>query len=560
MTRQRVENITYVAVILLLAALFGAMNLFTTPKGDDIKYSYVSGTLYEPFVSLLDLWRSKVAHYVEFNGRLSDTVAQIFLGYLGRTAFVICNALMSIALIVSIQRLTAPKEKRLAATVVIAAVLLLFAPVPGETMLWLCGACNYLWPTVLCLTLVSWLSSRTADNVGVSVTAAVALSALVVANFNEAIALPTVAGAICFLVCNRCHITGLRVVAVVVAVVGVAVIFMSPGTLSRADVELSSGEMSTLAIVLHHLKQLVRYGVRYHVMPGLAAVTLLVIAARQSWRVVTGNLWAWIWLMCALMLAILGNDHNERPYFYWSVVSIVIVVKALMSFLAERRRLTRAVVLCALVAVVVMGSHGMSVILRYKHYNDAVERAIIGAPDVAVLPASDFPSNRWAALSYYDSERYNGYGDVYCAYYHKSLIAFLRPPLMEHWKQHASLREGGEAVDYDSSLPNVLDSVYYFAGKSFTLIPCEPSAVVLDEPMLTFHVSHPEWRDEHRERYPYQGLYRHVNTVCFYSLTDRNGTYYLVVPPADPDVTRYEIPVVANGKHCVVTLDRRSAL
>lgn len=540
----------YVALMAFVAAVFAAMNALTTLKGDDILYSYISGTYYEPFERWSDLWRSKLGHYAECNGRLSDTIAQLFLGYAGRGAFAVCNTLMAILLVDVLRRSAAPDAPLTAAGIAIVAILLWFVPVPGETMLWLCGACNYLWPATLTLWLLWWLSRHGNGKHGIACHMAIALAAFVAGNLNEAIAVPTVAGCACYLALNRRLINSLNLTALIAAVIGIAIIFASPGTLSRA-----TGELGGDATVLHHLKQLVRYGVKYHLLPGIAAIVLVMRACRRDRSTLIADAYAWIWLMTTAMLAVLGNDHNERPYFYWSIVSIIIVVKQGAALLAGHRTGLRLITGAAALAMIAAAVHGLQVIYRYKLYDDTVRNKIAAAPDVAVLPASDFQRNRWAMVNLYDSERYNGYGPVYKTYYGKRTIAFLRPPFMEHYEAHDSLLDGGVAQPYKSSLPGVIDSVYYFEDRSFTLVPVDSTVTLPPEPELTFHVEHPERRAAHPERYPYKGLCRHDNMVWYYELQDRAGQRYLVIPPADDDVTAYTIPVMVAGtaRRCTLT-------
>lgn len=130
--------------------------------GDDYVYSFIweGHSIYEPLSenavrvsSLRDLYDSQLLHYFTWSGRLvSHTLAQFFL-WMGKSVFNIFNAFISVLLIAEIYWCSHKGIVTLRADACMLCGIFFaawaFTPGFSHVFLWLDGACNYLWTTVV---------------------------------------------------------------------------------------------------------------------------------------------------------------------------------------------------------------------------------------------------------------------------------------------------------------------------------------------------------------------------------------------------------------------------
>ncbi len=153
---------------LLLLAVFVLMFILNCQMplsyGDDYIYSFVweDWRMMDPLPETAhrvagwgDLLRSQWSHYFSWGGRtFAHTLAQFFL-WQGKALFNVCNALMAVLLVLLIYwtadegRVGFDLEPSRVAWIFF--VLWAFTPGFPTVFLWLTGACNYLWTSVLLL-------------------------------------------------------------------------------------------------------------------------------------------------------------------------------------------------------------------------------------------------------------------------------------------------------------------------------------------------------------------------------------------------------------------------
>ena len=141
--------------VLALGLIFAGMlvlNGLTPLQADDYDYLY-SWDTGKPLAGFLDILRSQAAHYRLWGGRsVTHTLTQTFL-YLGKPLFNVFSAFAYVVLLLEILRLGGISLRSFpsAALLFIHLCLFLFVPYFGVVFLWLDGACNYLFGTVLAL-------------------------------------------------------------------------------------------------------------------------------------------------------------------------------------------------------------------------------------------------------------------------------------------------------------------------------------------------------------------------------------------------------------------------
>lgn len=146
----------------LAAAVFGVMLLFNclTPYiADDFTFAYAFDTGAR-LQTLPQLLQSLAFHYREWTGRIIVKFFAQGFTMLPKAAFNLCNAAAYLGLGLIVYRLAMGRRTGrydVAVFALIQAALWEISPVFGQTNLWMCGACNYLWASLGCLAyLLPW--------------------------------------------------------------------------------------------------------------------------------------------------------------------------------------------------------------------------------------------------------------------------------------------------------------------------------------------------------------------------------------------------------------------
>lgn len=144
------------ALVFLTMLLF---NFLTPYLADDFTFAYAFDTG-ERLHSLPQLLQSLAFHYREWTGRVVvKFFAQGFTMF-PKALFNLCNAAAYLGLGLVIYRLARGRRTGrydLLAFLFIQIALWEVSPVFGQTNLWMCGSCNYLWATLGCLAyLLPW--------------------------------------------------------------------------------------------------------------------------------------------------------------------------------------------------------------------------------------------------------------------------------------------------------------------------------------------------------------------------------------------------------------------
>lgn len=144
------------------ALVFGWMlllNCLTPYLADDYAFAYAFDTG-ERLHSLPQLISSLAFHYQEWSGRVIVKFFAQGFTILPKPVFNVCNAAMFTALGLLLYRLAAGRRTGRSDWLTLAliyAALWEISPVFGQTSLWMCGACNYLWATAgCCAYLLPW--------------------------------------------------------------------------------------------------------------------------------------------------------------------------------------------------------------------------------------------------------------------------------------------------------------------------------------------------------------------------------------------------------------------
>lgn len=547
------HDIAYWCLLAVACVVFLVMNVLTTFKEDDLAFSLIEG-VWTPIDSLWDLARSHANHYVDSNGRTANLVASLFCGLLGKPFFNVCNTLVFGLLAHVLSVLTTGRRSLLALSMFLAMVGTCF-PVPGETMLWLDGSCNYMWAILFSL-MLAWYLGRDHD-VPLSRGRAVALflASFVAGSFNEATTFGFFAGWCLYYAVNRHRFD--RTVALVLAgyLLGMLLIVASPGAWQRA----SSGEIVTHLALPDLLAS--RWYIfsekmwRFYLPVAALAVGVVALFLRKG-EVVFRSQWTYILLSLALVMCALGVLH-ERAYSPLVTVAFIIVVMALWTLL-ERWPRARAIIVvpCLLLAGFTFG-RGLGVLSSYKAYDDQIVSEIKAAPRQVVLLERRFDGySRFVKPMNYHSTEFFGHEVVYCGYYDKDNVQFVADSVYARFNS-GRLLDGATVMPLKSDRPDVVKEILEVEGQDYMIAVLSLDTLPLTPQTARYYFAVPDvaMPPSERERRRNYGLVTDYSPRGFYPLSYQ-GENVLIFPKMDSATSRIVFPLAYDVSLGEVTISR----
>lgn len=148
---KKYSQVINILIIICVGILMYNLNYLTTFRGDDFNYhySFADGTRIS---SLLDVFKSQVAHYKVMNGRIpAHFLMQIFTIF-GKPVFNIMNTIVYLFFIGLVMYMINRSWKINGLSFfMLFIVMWYYTPAYGQTVLWMDGAFNYLWTAVIVL-------------------------------------------------------------------------------------------------------------------------------------------------------------------------------------------------------------------------------------------------------------------------------------------------------------------------------------------------------------------------------------------------------------------------
>ena len=383
MSRRR-SRVAVALMLVFIGTLMLLLNIHTPLMMDDYDYSF-SWVTGERLAGMGDIAASQAAHYRLWGGRsVVHFLAQLFL-YLGKPAFNLANTAMYLLLLLEMAALAGKRGQVCDARALLLAHALMMLVVPffGTVFLWLDGACNYLWGTVLALLpLVILKSEREGGffDAGVS-RGFIALPVCFLSGWtNENTACGVLAAVLLLTLWDRIRgrkVRAWRVAALAAQMLGTAVMLLAPGNFARAGEAASRGMLMELiyrfAVATYCL-------LRYAGIPAVLAL-LALLAARRKRKAVRAQ-WLCVLAGAALLsaYALVGSPQISDRSF---TAVLVLAISALLTVLCDLtkapdlRSLTALAMLSACVAGVSLGA------LRDVKTHEAAWRAQTDAIEAA---------------------------------------------------------------------------------------------------------------------------------------------------------------------------------
>ena len=541
-------GIIYFALLIVAGIVFFIFNLNTTLKGDDLGFLYTSsGEGLKKVQSLPEYFNAIALQYQETNGRLADIIARLLCCITGKGIFNVLNTLVFMLLLHVTTRWIARKNSPFVLALTLLFVLVLI-PFPGETMLWICGATNYMWNVTFTLALLLFVRHQAGKPLSWKEGILLVPAAVIAGQMGEIVSLPTLAALFFYIVLNK-RFTDARLWLVMLAyAVGVAIILASPAIWDRAGTDLHGG--SPIAMLTGTAK---RYA--YFVAPALAVVALVVAPFIKKWfKTDFRSIPVLAFIFSTLLLIALNDPRKDRIYFYAATLAFIILAQYLYQWLQGRHKMLVIGTALLTLACIFPAYKAHSAIRNYLAFHNQVEHDINAAGPDCVLHTYQFPLNRWVAVAHYDSESFTSYNNVYRQYYNKSQILFLRDEAYEQY-QKANFLEGAVPARISSSAPDIIGQLYVLPNRSFSIIPIKQENVLPAAVFMKFNLKQGDNRLTRgtAKQYNLQGALKEHNRLSFFPIT-HNGSTYLVVPAVEDDVSSLSIPVSKDGKATQVTI------
>lgn len=463
--------------LLLLAgcAYMMVLNYYTTLKEDDFLHMNIYGTDGEPINSLLDVFRSWWYHYLGHDGRAANLPDFLFNGLLGKSAFNVCNTLMFGLMAYMISR---HATRRNSATV----LAMLFAyivaawPVPGETLLWVAGSCNYLWTITASLLFIAYLLWHRNTRPGWIQGIAILLLSFLAGAANEGTTMGIAAGLVLYYLFNRDKVDRAVVIAMTGYLLGTVWLISSPGAWERASYDISH-DAGPMQLIMERCRMLKTMTIEF--ITPIAALALGVIALVKNGikKTFTDTPWAFIYL-CLLIFVFLLGKNSARMYTAFSAVSFIIMAMALDTLFKRWRWLAAVAIVAGLAVCSTRFTSNIQQVKDYNEFFKATEQDIINSGDHAILPVHDFKGySRFIKRFGLDSWNHFIHEMTLVEHYGKSNLQFVSDSICTRYHE-GRLTDGALPMPFNTNLPDEIEGVFGVPGQDYMLVKTNHTDII----------------------------------------------------------------------------------
>ena len=218
----------WIVCLACIGVVFYSLMVFTPLFADDLIYHLIWGTQ-QPIESVRDIFISLYHHYLQNNGRfVPHFFVQLFDSILGKNLFNVANTAVFLLFIILLIRLDDKTEWRLLPVVLV----LILALMPGfnNAFLWMSGACNYLWTTVL---LLVFYRLMTQSSINPRYSLFLLLFGILCGWTHEGMMIGFLAGCLCYYTIHRKELTPPRISLLIGLIIGTIFLSLAPGSIHR---------------------------------------------------------------------------------------------------------------------------------------------------------------------------------------------------------------------------------------------------------------------------------------------------------------------------------------
>lgn len=537
----------YPLTLFLMGIVFYLLNYFTPLAGDDYAYCFYFDNFStdvrptpERVTTFAMAWESMWNHYQVVNGRfISHLIIQCFCALWGKGLFNVINTMVFMAFLQVLVLLSGHKKSVLVLSLAFA-VSLWVLPFPGQTMLWMTGAINYLWPTTFALWMVYGLMKYCPKREQLWKHFVTFVLGVLIAWTNESVSAPVSFGLFIYYLANQKQFRGLARSSFLGYALGAALIIFSPGTFSR----LNNDNTVFQPMGVDQLLFLHSYHTIYHlvitVLPFIVLIGYLILYIR-NYRAKTfsifHSLFGCIFLAFLLFLWALGMDDALRVFFGVASFSFVILLHW-SHFIVGRLSCNKYIVVFSIAITILPSYYAIAATQTYFEADAQAREMVMSAPKACVIQQQAVPeSNRfcyYGGMETLSPDRHAFHTRVKAFYYHKDYIQALPSGVYEAWRNGNLLH---------------LESMHTFA--------LSPDQIA--QKIVSAKYSYPDTSSELR---PHQRVIRRLlNTL---STTSTQSAYYIdqdsvsyLIFPKDKDALKIEVPVLEDGQIIMKEFENR---
>ncbi len=425
----------YFLLLAVIGILFYILNINTPFIHDDYAYCFYyakdSYIIRPTSIGITGFWQmleSMWHHYLCVNGRfISHLTLQTFCAFLGKDVFNICNTGIYLIFLHTIVLLSEHKYSPIVLLLTFLSSFCIF-PFPGQTMLWMTGSLNYLWPMTFALLYLYWIGKykrQQCSNLGYLFTAFVGI---LISWTQESISAPIALGLTVYFIWNKEKLEGYIRSSLIGYVIGASLIVFAPGTFSRTSLgnEISL-EMDAIQFVfLHSYNTIYQYFINIFPIIICIIYTFILIYklkhknGKSSFKDLYWNLL----IAFTLFLFALGKDE-ERIFFGVTTISFVFILICLKDVVKKVEN--NKVIICSLVFICFIPSYyAISNTQSFAKHNHAICNKIIQSPKDCILEANNYDKkSRFVYVTNLDADRNNFHNRVMSFYYGKNFIQSL---------------------------------------------------------------------------------------------------------------------------------------
>lgn len=538
----------YWPALILAGLVFYLLNLNTPFQHDDYAYCFYYDTD-SAIVRPTNIWVTGLGqmiqsiwhHYLSVNGRFSShLLLQFFCAFAGKGCFNICNAIVFALFLNSIVSLSGWKKSVFSLAIVFLLSLLLL-PFPGQTMLWMTGSLNYLWPAAFSLLYIQWILNGNDKHLSAFGHIVAFIACLMTGWANESITVPVAAGLFLYFIFNREKFKGGNISSFAGYATGAALIVFSPGTFTRFMTEQDSVPSADIVQTLFHHLYATGWGYVRFVFPVLALIALLTVILKSDNKgaVIKHSLLGFLFLSFTAFLFALGYDE-ARVFFGVCTLCLVMLLRLSRPLAGNWRPnwivSTVLVLLCAIPSVL-----ALQATRAYSEYDKSIYDEVRRSPAECVLQARPFEKNsRYVYATALTADRNAFHNRVKAFYYGKDFIQALPSDL------YSAVREGTLDAQNEQSNYNIDGQPLYRYGK-YLYLPVKrlPSRRVSID--CLYEPDNGGLSSRQRiTRYLFNTLDKGWMTLeCFG--VESNGNSYLVLPAIDVPIERIKAIRIADN-------------
>lgn len=433
----RTKSYSNVILLTVFGILMYILNMYYPFIHDDYAYHYIfdenSGIIRPssiPINSITDILYSQYNHYLYVNGRLpSHFIIQLFAGIIGKPLFNVVNTIFLVFYCILFVKIAIGKLNII--SILILSLLILFnTPFPGQTIFWLTGAINYLWPTTFSLFIIYFIN-KSFLRINVTIGIFFIVFAFFTGWMNESVSIPVSGGLFLYLLVKYKQLDIYQKAIILSYCFGCVFIIFAPGTFSRIEtgneIQISS---NIITFLFTRFWNFLLYTIKYPISIIVVLFTIVTFIAKTERTVnfIRKEL-LYIFTFCfATLFLWLLNMNEDRIYFFYVVLSWILFIKYIRFYIEFKYIVQNnlwKIITYSLSLIFFFGYFkAFRYIKEYHEYNNTIIKMIESSSSNCFIKQINYPhNNKYVYFTELSDNPSNYHNRVKSFFYKKKQIA-----------------------------------------------------------------------------------------------------------------------------------------